>query len=59
MGTFDTTGRDDAAKTCSENTLKKLDRLNTALRGQAYDAKLFDELAGRSLDELWAIYVGL
>ncbi len=37
MGMFDTTGRDDAAKTRSENTLKKLDRLNTALRHEEPD----------------------
>jgi uroporphyrinogen decarboxylase len=37
MGMFDTTGRDDAAKTRSEKTLKKLERMNKALRHEEPD----------------------
>ena len=32
MGMFDTTGRDDSTDTRSENTLRKLERMNKTLR---------------------------
>jgi len=37
MGMFDTTGRGDAVEARSENTRKKLDRMNTALRHEEPD----------------------
>jgi hypothetical protein len=37
MGMFDTTGRDGAGETRKENTQKKLDRLNKALRHEEPD----------------------
>ena len=37
MGMFDTTGRDTAGEGRSENTLKKLERMNKALRHEEPD----------------------
>ncbi|MFT5128206.1 MAG: hypothetical protein ACI8W8_001815 [Rhodothermales bacterium] len=34
-------------------------RLNTSMRKGQYNARLFVEMRGKSLDELWAAYVGL
>ena len=53
MGMFDTTGREDAAATRSANTLRKLARMNRALRHEEPDRVPISDFFWGSFIERW------
>jgi uroporphyrinogen decarboxylase len=59
MGMFDTTGRGGVGETRSENTLKKLDRLNQALRHEEPDRVPISDFFWGDFIRRWREELGL
>ena len=59
MGMFDTTGREDAAATRSANTLRKLERMNRALRHEEPDRVPISDFFWGSFIKRWRTELGL